>query len=64
MNILALMRASAINDHNDMITRVTTGHLIDANLHAIAVDMRQYQAVEGSIEGTDCTESISNVSSG
>ncbi|MDV6343642.1 hypothetical protein [Nitrosomonas sp. Is37] len=38
MEILVFMPAGAIKDHNDTITRVTVGNLIDENLYAIAVD--------------------------
>ena len=56
------MSANVIKDHNNIIAGIATGNLIDENLHAIAVNMKQYQAVKGSINGTDCTVSVSSLS--
>ncbi|MDV6345313.1 hypothetical protein R2Q26_12270 [Nitrosomonas sp. Is37] len=38
MEILAFMPAGAIKNHNNIITGVTAGNLVDENLQVIAID--------------------------
>lgn len=47
--ILAFVPAGAIEHHNHVVVRLATGNLVNEDLHAVRVDLRQHQAVETAI---------------
>ena len=49
MEVLGFVPAGAIEDHDDIVVRVATGNLVEEDLHALGIDVRQYPAVESAL---------------
>ena len=49
----AFVPAGAIEHHDQIVARVAAGNLVEEDLHAVGVDMRQHQAVEATVPWTD-----------
>ena len=55
VEVVALVPASAIEHHQDVVVGVASGDFVEEELHAVGVDMGQHQAVEATVLWTHGT---------
>ena len=47
--VVALVPAGAIEHHDHVVVRIAAGNLVEKDLHAGEIDMRQHQTVEAAV---------------